>query len=220
MNNTLYPNTHHDVMTSFQNRNFNDDPFPFWESEHMFHDDLMRDIADLPFTPFVEQWNNGARDEHNALRVYFDAENRQKFDCVDSVAQAFQRDDTVRLINEFADIDLTGTYLRIEYALDVNGFWLSPHTDIGAKKFTLLAYLICDEGCNLGTDLYDSDKNLAKSAMSTAGNTLFFVPSDRSYHGFEKREFQGTRRSLIINYVGAEWRAREQLAFPDKAVLL
>lgn len=27
---------------------------------------------------------------------------------------------------------------RLEYAIDEDGFWLEPHTDIGIKKFTYL----------------------------------------------------------------------------------
>ena len=36
---------------------------------------------------------------------------------------------------------LRDSHLRIEYCLDTDGFWLEPHTDIGAKLFTMLVYL-------------------------------------------------------------------------------
>jgi hypothetical protein len=45
-----------------------------------------------------------------------------------------------------------------------------------------------------------------------------FVPSDNTYHGFEGRPIKGVRKSLIINYVTDEWRAREQLAFPEAPI--
>ena len=41
-----------------------------------------------------------------------------------------------------------------------------------------------------------------------------FVPSDNTYHGFEKREIPRVRRTVIVNYVTQDWRAREQLAYP------
>ncbi len=47
---------------------------------------------------------------------------------------------------------------------------------------------------------------------------MIFVPSDSTYHGFEPREIQGIRKSVIINYVTNEWRAREQLAYPATPV--
>jgi hypothetical protein len=47
---------------------------------------------------------------------------------------------------------------------------------------------------------------------------MVFVPSNRTYHGFERRRIEGVRKSVIINYVTNEWRAREQLAFPDGPV--
>ena len=47
---------------------------------------------------------------------------------------------------------------------------------------------------------------------------MVFVPSDITYHGFEPRPIEGVRNSLIINYVTNEWRAREQLAFPETPI--
>jgi hypothetical protein len=47
---------------------------------------------------------------------------------------------------------------------------------------------------------------------------MIFVPSNNTYHGFEKRPIKGVRTSLIINYVTNEWRAREQLSFPEAPI--
>ena len=41
---------------------------------------------------------------------------------------------------------------------------------------------------------------------------------NNTYHGFEKRPIKGVRTSLIINYVTNEWRAREQLSFPETPI--
>ena len=43
-------------------------------------------------------------------------------------------------------------------------------------------------------------------------------PGSDTWHGFERRRILGLRRSLMLNYVGAEWRARQELCFPDRAV--
>jgi len=45
-----------------------------------------------------------------------------------------------------------------------------------------------------------------------------FVPSNITYHGIEPRKIAGVRKSVIVNYVTNEWRAREQLAFPERPV--
>ena len=47
---------------------------------------------------------------------------------------------------------------------------------------------------------------------------MIFVPSNDTWHGFESRPINGVRKSIIINYVTQEWRAREQLAFPNQTV--
>ncbi|MBX9587977.1 MAG: hypothetical protein K2X43_01650 [Hyphomonadaceae bacterium] len=44
------------------------------------------------------------------------------------------------------------------------------------------------------------------------------MPSDITFHGFEPRKIEGVRKSVIINYVTNEWRAREQLAFPHEPI--
>ena len=51
-----------------------------------------------------------------------------------------------------------------------------------------------------------------------ANAAMVFVPSDNTYHGFEARQIDGVRKSLVINFVTNDWRAREQLAFPDMPV--
>ena len=56
---------------------------------------------------------------------------------------------------------------------------------------------------------------MAHAAPNTA---LALVPSDITYHGFERRHIEGIRTSVIIKYVTSEWRGREQLAFPDRPV--
>jgi hypothetical protein len=47
---------------------------------------------------------------------------------------------------------------------------------------------------------------------------MIFVPSKHTWHGFERRPIEGVRRSIIVNYVTNEWRAREQLAYPQTPV--
>jgi len=71
---------------------------------------------------------------------------------------------------------------------------------------------------DLGTDIYDAEKHHVGRSPFESNAALVFVPSDITFHGFERRKIEGVRKSVIINYVSNEWRAREQLAFPDQPI--
>jgi hypothetical protein len=71
---------------------------------------------------------------------------------------------------------------------------------------------------DLGTDIYDQDRKHVGRSPFAPNAALVFVPSNITYHGFEPRRIEGVRKSVIINYVTDEWRAREQLAFPDRPI--
>jgi hypothetical protein len=70
----------------------------------------------------------------------------------------------------------------------------------------------------LGTDIYDADKSHVGRSPFESNAALVFVPSNITYHGFERRKIDGVRKSIIINYVTNDWRAREQLAFPTQPI--
>jgi len=87
------------------------------------------------------------------------------------------------------------------------------------KKFTCLISLAKDKNqSSLGTDIYNSDNSLHKRAPFRRNAGLMFVPDSETWHGFAPRPIAGERRSIILNYVGPDWRARQQLAFPDRPV--
>ena len=110
------------------------------------------------------------------------------------------------------------TFVRIEYAQDTDGFWLKPHTDIGVKMFTMLIYMSDDpRHADLGTDIYADENTHVGRSPFEPNSAMIFVPSKNTWHGFEKRPIHGVRRSIIVNYVTNDWRAREQLAFPQDA---
>ena len=125
----------------------------------------------------------------------------------------------VRLIHDTFGAPIDDTFLRLEYAQDIDGFWLEPHTDLGVKKFTCLIYLSQGPGHEkLGTDIYVSRERHFGSPPFKRGGAMIFVPGDNTWHGFEKRPIEGVRRSVILNYVTHEWRAREQLSYPEATV--
>ncbi len=196
-----------------------DDPYRHW---------ILRDLAPLTFVRELLEINfpapdlggvSGKRELHNDQRHYFDAANMARAPAMAAMAAAYQSSELVRALAAFSDADLDDTLLRIEYAVDVSGFWLQPHTDLGVKRLTILHYISDEPGQeDCGTDIYDADKTHAKRTPFEQNLALFFVPGDNTYHGFENRPIAGVRKSLIINYVTHDWRDREQLCFPETPV--
>ena len=87
------------------------------------------------------------------------------------------------------------------------------------KKFTCLIYLSDGDGHDqLGTDIYWSKERHFGVSPFKRGAAMVFVPADNTWHGFEKRRIEGVRKSVILNYVTHDWRAREQLSYPDSPV--
>lgn len=194
-------------------------PYRHWLLADVFPPAVADELAELPFPVPELAGVSGARDLHNATRQYFDAENMAKQPVCRALAEAFQLPSTVGFLERSLGAPLAGSSLRIEYAQDIDGFWLAPHTDLGVKKLTFLYYLSDEAGhADLGTDIYsDNDTHVGRTPF---GRNLacIFIPSDKTWHGFEKRAIPGVRKSIIINYVTPDWRAREQLSFPQEPV--
>jgi hypothetical protein len=207
------------LLESFDTARREEVPYRHWFLQRCLPADAIDPILDLPFEAPALDGVSGKRELHNNTRKYFDAENRQKFPVCEGFAQAFQDKRVTDQIARHFGSRLAGTYLRIEYAQDTDGFWLEPHTDLGVKMFTMLLYLSKDsQHRTLGTDIYDKDKKHVGASPFAANAAMVFVPSGITYHGFEARRIEGVRKSVIINYVTNEWRAREQLAFPDRPI--
>jgi hypothetical protein len=194
-------------------------PYRHWIVRGVFPEQVYTTLKDMPFPVADLGGVSGTREAHNPDRVYFAGDNLQEFENARAAAEAFQDEEIVQLFRDAFGAPLDDTFVRIEYAQDTDGFWLKPHTDIGVKMFTMLIYMSDDPShADLGTDIYaDADTHVGRSPFEP-NSAMIFVPSDRTWHGFERRPIQGVRRSLIVNYVTDEWRAREQLAFPQEPV--
>jgi hypothetical protein len=196
-----------------------DEPYRHYLLDDIFPKDMTDDLADLPFAAPRLDGISGKRELHNDQRSYFDAAAMARFPVMRAVAEALQSTRIVRLIHDAFGAPIDDTFLRLEYAQDVDGFWLEPHSDLGVKKFTCLIYLSQGPGHeDLGTDIYWTRERHYGRSPFKRGGAMIFVPADNTWHGFEKRPIQGVRRSVILNYVTHEWRAREQLSFPQATV--
>ena len=195
-------------------------PFRHWLLRNCLTEFSVDEVLQLPFVAPYLEGVSGRRELHNQTRTYFDAENISKYPVCSRIAKAFQDNELATTIQSFFGAPIAGCYLRIEHAQDVDGFWLEPHTDLGVKKFTMVMYLSKDPAhAELGTDIYDTEKKPVGRALFLPNSALVFVPSTNTYHGFKKRPIAGVRTSLIVNYVTNEWRARDQLAFPEAPIL-
>jgi hypothetical protein len=193
-------------------------PFRHWLLTDALPPGVAPALAELHLPPPPAD-TQGKRETHNAKRSYCNVENRHRFPVVDALARAFQGRTIVDAVEQVCGLDLGGTSLRIEYCQDTEGFWLEPHTDIGAKRFTLIIGLSDGpDSAGWGTDLYDLDRRPVARSPYGCNRALAFVPSGDTWHGFERRPIRGVRRSLIVNYVGPEWRSRDELAFPNAAI--
>ena len=194
-------------------------PFRHWLLTRMLPAESCEAIVGLPIDARVHGDTMGRRETNNSLRVFFEPKNRAAYPVCADVAAALQSPAVVRRLQDLCGIDLTGSYLRIEYCLDTDGFWLESHTDIGAKRFTMLLYLSDTPGCEAwGTDLMDKDGNVVATTPYHRNDGFIFIPGSETWHGFSPRRIDGVRRSLIVNYVIPEWRSRHELAFPDQPV--
>ncbi|MFC4270288.1 2OG-Fe(II) oxygenase [Sneathiella chungangensis] len=198
---------------------YTDDPYDLWELNGVFPDAVVDDLLTLKIGPGDMDYKVGRREINNDKRNYFDAERQRTTPVIRSISELFQATEIVAAIEKKFAIDLTGTFLRIEYTQDSEGFWLEPHTDIGVKKFTMQIYLSRDaEAGSWGSSIYKDRETFVRNVPFKSNSANVFVPSPHTWHGFEPRPINGIRKSLIVNYVTDKWRARHELAFPETPV--
>src|SRR5262245_31869205 len=187
------------MLASIDAAQQSDQPYRHWLVSECLPAPMLGSVLALPFEAPSLEGVSGKRELHNNTRKYFDAENRERFPVCEAVSQAFQDKRITDHIEKVFGTSLKGTFLRIEYAQDIDGFWLEPHTDLGVKVFTMLLYMSKDPSHrDLGTDIYDADKRLVGRSSFGPNNAMVFIPSNDTYHGFEKRPIKGVRTSLVI----------------------
>jgi len=195
------------------------EPYPHFKFKNVLPGVVIDALMDLPISPLDLHGVSGRREIHNDQRHYFDARNMATYPFMRAMAEAFQMPQMVSFLQQKTGASLEGTFVRLEYCQDVEGFWLEPHTDIGVKRFTNT--LCLGGGANeaeLGTDIYWDKERYFGRAPFGRGTSFLFVPSNNTWHGFEPRKIDGVRKTVIMNYVTKEWRERGQLSFPDEPV--
>jgi hypothetical protein len=190
-------------------------PFDYWLLNEALPEDDIDAILDLPFPPPRIDSFSGRRETNNSTRVFFDPENQHRHPVMRHIANAFKDEHVIDTIERTTGADLSATRLRIEYCQDAPGFWLEPHTDISVKRFTMLVYLSSDPTLHLaGTDIHAGPPAFEYVTTAPYGRNLglIFVPGRNTWHGVGHHPLTSLRKSLIVNYVTADWRDGFELA--------
>lgn len=190
-------------------------PFVHWLLEDALPPDDIAGVLALPFAPPQSARFGGQRECNNSTRVFFNPAQQARYPVCRRLAEGFRDPATIAALEALTGADLSSGRLRIEYCQDVDGFWLEPHRDIAVKRITILIHLSDEPAlADAGTDLYEGAPHHrpAGRAPAGAGKALIFVPGDDTWHGFTPRPIRAVRRTLIVNIVGPDWRAVEELA--------
>lgn len=194
-------------------------PYRHWNLQDVYPEALCSGILALPIDPPRLGKTDGTRGAYNDKRCFFTPEMRKTYAACTALCDALQRPDVAKQVGETCEVEVEGSYLRMEYIQDVDGAWLEPHHDIPEKLFSMVIYLcLGPEAPGWGTDIYDSDRKWVARASAEFDSAVIFIPGENTWHGFEPRTIVGVRRLMEINYVRPSWRDREQLAFPDRPI--
>ena len=197
-----------------------EDPYLRWDLTHVLQESLCTAILVLPIVPPMLGSTDGTRNSYNARRTFITPALREKFPVCGQLTEALRHPDVAHQFQETCKIDARGTFLRVEYMQDTEGMWLEPHRDIPEKIFSMVVYLCTGpDAKDWGTDIYDAQKNWAGRSSARFNTATIFKAGPNTWHGFEKRPINGVRRLMEVNYV-RDWKDREQLAFPDRPILL
>ena len=196
-----------------------DVPYRHWLLSDVLPETLAAAVLMLPIVPPAIADCHGVRDIDNSKRTFFTPRLRERFPTCAVFADALQRPEIARLFAETCAIDVSGSYLRMEYIQDTDGAWLEPHHDIPEKLFSMVIYLCTGpDAKDWGTDIYDAERRWVGRSSPEFNSAVIFVPGPNTWHGFDPRPIEGVRRLLEINYVHPSWRDRNQLSFPDQPI--
>jgi hypothetical protein len=195
------------------------EPYRHWVLRDVLPDEVCRALTTLPIPAPEPHDTAGRRETHNSSRVFFSPAACREFPVCRVVADTLAAPEVTRAIATTCATSLRGSFLRIEYCQDQPGFWLEPHTDIGAKLLTMQIYL--SEGGDAeswGTDILDPSHAIVRTVPAVYNSALVFVPGKDTWHGYHRRPMSGLRTSLLVNFVKDEWRSRHELVDPDHPV--
>ena len=208
-------------LSSLNSAKAETEPYTHWNLDNVFDQDAIDGILALPIEIPRVEYNEGQRAANNDIRGYFDVGRREEFEICEVISGTFQSLETISALESVCKINLKGSFLRLEYAQDHDGFWLEPHKDISVKLISILIYLSpAPDDEEWGTDIFTGPKmsNFYGTSSHATNSAFMFVPGANSWHGFMPKKITGVRRSLIVNFVTDKWMNRYELAYPDQPI--
>ena len=178
----------------------NEKPYPHFVIENFVTADKLASV--LSHFPTIEQGGS------------FPLEHLEYGQPFQALADAFDTAELRELIEEKFDLDLSDHPIMITargYSRKKDG---RIHTDSKSKVVTLLLYLNDDWTAETGQLRVLNDKNDLDSFSCEippkAGTLVAFKVTDNCWHGY--KTFEGTRRSIQVNYVQDESAAQRHLS--------
>ena len=162
--------------TSFAKAEVFDAPYRHFYLRNLFPKDIIEALNAIDASAPDLNGVSGKRELHNDDRFYFNRDVIDANPVAHAISTALQSQQAVSLIEKLFSVDLTGSLLRLEYAQDIDGFWLHPHTDLGVKKISMLIYLNdapTDE--QWGTDIFNTDHTHHKCMDHGANLSLIHI---------------------------------------------
>ena len=183
-------------------------PFEHWELTNPLKTDTIDEIVSTKI-PQGQHAYDGTRAADftgegidGKLRVFIDKENSIHHPHLVSLIKSLQSIECQNLISKYINKDLKKSYVRLEVIADKVGFWLKPHKDIKEKLMTMMIWVNpYQESEKLGTDFYDKNFNIIKTAKYIDNTGYFFSSGTDTWHGLEKKKIIKERRCIQINYV-------------------
>jgi len=127
---------------------------------------------------------------------------------VDQFRSSSNKDDLYKLCNRSFTHN---ALLRVSLWLDLPTYTLPIHPDKGYKIFTLQIYIPHSDE-NLGTDIYDQDKQFHSRIKFEKNNGYCFMPSrvdPISWHAYTQ-PIKAMRQTVVVNLFDKEQYIREK----------
>jgi len=185
-----------------------DVPFKHWEFQNPLSQQVIDEIVSIS-TPKEGYSYDGTRagdysgrGVDGELRLFINKKNTHLYPNLSYIIKILQTKECQKIISKYLNKSLDDAYVRLEVISDKKGFWLTPHQDIKEKIMTMMIWVNpYNESEDLGTDFYDENFKIVKTAKYINNTGYFFSSGEDTWHGLEKKEIIIERKCIQINYV-------------------
>ena len=190
------------------NINLFHEPFKHWEIKSPLNQDLIKEISSVKIPKGQRSYDGTRAADHTGegidgkLRFFIEKNNSILYPNLKNLIKTLCSKNCQNIISNYINKNLLKSYVRLEVISDKIGFWLKPHKDIEEKLMTMMIWINnFNESENLGTDFYDKNFKLFKTAKYIHNTGYFFSSGEDTWHGLEKKHINNERRCIQINYV-------------------